>query len=406
MTLLLLVSVSGCGSPRPTPKPVQGTEAPPVITLWHYYQGSARRGLEQAVKNLNDSNPPYHLQLQYIPKADYYQMINQGQAADKGPDLFLVDQSQIPQLFVSGVIQPVDNTFTYSNYFQAAIAAVTFSGNILAVPKSINVPLLAYNKQLVAKAPSSFAELLKDAASNSSAFNSTTVGLSGDLSNLFLSGAWYAGFGGQFYNDSAQPTLDTPQVLNFLQGIVSLAALKAGSYDPVASRSMLLGGSVPFGLISSAELKQYQSSKTLAFSALPQPNMTTGATTASSPTGANYVQVEGFAVSANTKFAAAAAAAAAYLTSPQAVDLYSVPQGEFPAEPAAYTTGALQKSAVAQTIKNIASTGAGYPLDARTNLLLPILSQMIQAVIKGTAPIQAMQAGQIKANKAFGITSP
>lgn len=386
VVILGLLLLAGCGTPPQVNN--NGTAAPPVIALWHSYQGSALQGLQQAVDQLNKGNNAYQLQLVYVPQNQIVQQVTQAEAAGKGPDLFLVNQSEIPQLSTAKLIQPLDNEFDYNNYFQAAIQAVTYNGSVMAVPQSIDVPLMVTNQDLVKNPVTSLEQLIKTAGSYGG------QGLAGNLSNIFLSGALYSAYGGQFNTQNPQSAFTSPQTVSFLQEIAALRGIKGGTYDPATSSSMLAGGKTPFGLLDSSEVSIYKGmGKHLAFSQMVGPG---------GNSGKNYVSVNGFVVGANSAYAREAADAAAKLSLPSYMSLYAVSQGQYPANPSAYDQPPLSTQPDAQVVRNIAASGTGYPLDSRTNQLLQILSGSITDVLNGTDPNIAFQTAETSAAKVLG----
>lgn len=372
--IIITLVLAGCGSAI-----VKDSQtAPPVITLWHYYQGDAAKGLEQARQELRNTNPPYDLELVYMPSATFFTRLTQAQAAGKGPDLFLIDQQSIPAL--SGAIQPIDRYLDPNPYFQSAVQALSFNGSILAVPKAVRTPLLTYNKDLAPNPPAGWEQILDQAGKIT---QGRAVGIAGDLSNLFLTGSLYSAYGARFFTPDLRPDLDNAESQNFLRAVAGRPGL-AGLNDPQVSRNLIAGGATPFALIDSSEINAYKAlGKNLGFSAIPGPG---------GKEGKSYIRAEGFAVSSASNFPKEATAAAMYLTSPQAMNLYA--PTDFPAQPAAYEQKPLQDNPEAQLIKRLAANGLGYPQDTRSTTLMAIVSQMIKDTLSGADPAAATQAAQ------------
>lgn len=389
---LIFALLAGCGR-APQPQPQQGTPAPPVITLWHSCQGPALAGVEKAQQELAQTNPSFMLQLVYVPADQFFTRLAQAQAADKGPDLFLVPREKIPELFTAGEIQPLNRLFETGAYFPSAVQALSFNGSVMGVPESVTVPILAYNKDLSPNPPSSLEQMLTQAGKVA---KGTTPGLGGDLSDLFLTGGLFKAYGGSFYTPDQLPSLNSAGSIAFLQGIAALAGIKAGLYDPKASQALLAAGATPFGLLDSSQLSAYKSlGKNLGYAPIPGPG--------GKPLQ-NYVEAKGFVIAADTGFPKQAAAAAVFLSSPGVVTLYA--PGDYPAVTAAYEQKPLQADSNAQLVKSIAASGAGYPLDSRTNLLMPFLSQAVKDVLANTDPATAAQNAQNKAYPALGLKQP
>ena len=389
--ILMLSLLAGCGT---VPQPKLDS-ALPVITLWHSYQGEALKGLEKAVKGLSETNPPYSLQLVYVAQDSYYTKLTQAWAADKGPDALLISWEKLPELYSAGIIQPVDKLFDAKNYFSASLEALTLEGKLMAVPKSVRVPLLAINRDLSPANPVGLEQLVDSAAKLT---NNKGVGLSGDLSNLFLVSPLYSAYGGRYFSQDAWPTLNTSENVNFLGAISSLGGVRAGLFNPASSKELFASGTTPFGLLDSAELQAYRATgKNLAFSSVLGPG---------GKEGRSNIKAEGFAVSSNSRYAKEVVAAEVYLTSPAALALYSINQGEFPASPLSYDQPPLKDNPDAQLIKRIAAAGVGVSNDARTIALNPLISQMIKDVLAGAAPEQAAATAQEKSLKVFGFENP
>ncbi|HWJ03744.1 MAG TPA: hypothetical protein VNU93_08695, partial [Verrucomicrobiae bacterium] len=129
IALILVLSITGCGK-APEPR-VTGQPAPPVITLWHSYQGEARKGLEKAGSDLNAANSSFHLELVYIPANEYLTKFNQARVAEKGPDLLIVPADKIPELYTDMAIQPLDKFLDPGPYFKAGLEGLSFNGSLM-----------------------------------------------------------------------------------------------------------------------------------------------------------------------------------------------------------------------------------------------------------------------------------
>ncbi|HZW82668.1 MAG TPA: extracellular solute-binding protein, partial [Candidatus Deferrimicrobium sp.] len=282
--LILLLLLTGCAKPAQEAPTIP---APVVITLWHSYQGEAAKGLQQACQELAKSNPGYQLQVVYMPSDKYSLNLTRTFAAGKGPDIFLVNQNQLPDLYVEGYLQPLDNLYDAGKYFKASVEGLSFNGSVLAVPKNVRVPLLAYNRDLVPDQPQSLEQVL-DSANKIS--KGQGIGLAGDVSSPFLNGQVYSGYGGKIFASDQKPNLNSSESVAFLQEVAALAGVKAGTYDSSASMAMLGGGATPFALFDSGELNAYKGlGKNLGYTAIPGPG---------GKESKAYVQAEGFAISA------------------------------------------------------------------------------------------------------------
>ena len=385
LLLLTLLILTGCAK-APVAKKAS-TAAPPVITLWHSYQGASAQGLEKARRELEKSNPALQLQLVYMPADTFSALLTQARAAGKGPDLILVDQLQLQELYISGVIQPIQDYFDSSLFFKSAVQAVSYNGGVLAVPKSLKVPLLAYNKDLVPNPPSAWEQVLDQAGKVT---RGAGIGVGGDPSNLFLSSSLYTAFGARFWDTDQKPDLNNPEAQNFLRAVPPKVT---GFIDPQVTQGLIAAGATPFALFDSGELGTYKGmGKNLGFSGVPGPG---------GKEGKGFVRAEGFAVSSKSVFPREAVAVAVYLTSPAAMNLYA--PADFEAQIAAYDQKPLKDNAEAQLVKHLATVGVGYPIDSRTTTLLPIVSQMLKDTQAGTDAAAAAQAAQDKAQQALGL---
>lgn len=95
LLLALLVSVSGCGRPRPAqePRSAQGEPEPaPKLRLWAYEQGT-KRFFEKAVGLWNDENPDARIGLEFQPARSYAEMLELAFQSGDVPDFFVFSGS-------------------------------------------------------------------------------------------------------------------------------------------------------------------------------------------------------------------------------------------------------------------------------------------------------------------------
>jgi arabinogalactan oligomer / maltooligosaccharide transport system substrate-binding protein len=109
---------------------------------------------------------------------------------------------------------------TFSPFIETAVADNTQSGAVFGLPLNVNGVAMIYNKKLVPTAPENTDQMISMAKNITVTTNGkiTTAGLiyGVDSDGGYRYPAWLTGFGGQLFNASGAPDLDTQAATNAL----------------------------------------------------------------------------------------------------------------------------------------------------------------------------------------------
>lgn len=128
------------------------------LVFWSLFSGGDGDFMDQMIANYNGSGPTKQVQSIMLVWADYYTKLTTGVAADKGPDIGVSHASSLGTLVEEGVIQPITGYLDdlgvdlESSYSQASLDAVTFDGEIYAVPLDTHAEIMYFNTDILAEA--------------------------------------------------------------------------------------------------------------------------------------------------------------------------------------------------------------------------------------------------------------
>lgn len=128
------------------------------LVMWSLFSGGDGDFMTKMIEDYNGTNPTKQVQSIMLVWADYYTKLQTGVAADKGPDIGISHASSLPQLVEDGVIQPITpyleelGISLKDHYSQASIDAVTFDGEVYAVPLDTHAEIMYFNKDMLEKA--------------------------------------------------------------------------------------------------------------------------------------------------------------------------------------------------------------------------------------------------------------
>ncbi|MEP7379425.1 MAG: extracellular solute-binding protein [Chloroflexota bacterium] len=229
------------------------------LTLWHSYgsgAGTEVDALNQGLALVCAENPGLKVN---VVGLDFNSLFNvyQAQAADGDPDLFIAPNDSMWQLAEVPVIQNVKDQLDTSKFLQLAIdgssyTTTTSEAGIWQVPESLKAVALYFNKDKVATAPATTADLL------TAVQGGAKLGLLGGT-NIYHNFGWWGAFGGQLMDDSGKCIADQGGVADSMQFLADLqtagatfypayadmaADFKAGSLDMIVDGPWAAGGYV------------------------------------------------------------------------------------------------------------------------------------------------------------------
>lgn len=168
VTALSLAACSGAAEPDPTPTssstPLPSSSSPDPVSLDVHVYGDAStiRTYRTIADAYTSEHPEVTLDLTSDPDpVTAAQTVTSGLDAGTGPDVFLLDQYELPDLVASGRLQPVDTLLEdrglqFGDDYQR-VALTTFSANsgLQCMPAEMSPLVVYYNKSLVQQANTS-----------------------------------------------------------------------------------------------------------------------------------------------------------------------------------------------------------------------------------------------------------
>lgn len=257
----------------------------------------------------------------------------------QGPDLVVtLPQDRLGQLAAAGVVEPMDRYVTSkTDLDKTAVNAFTYQGKLLGIPMFAEAVGVVYNKKLVSKAPTTWAEFLKVAQANT---GNGKFGFLADLGNAYMNYGIISSYGGYVFKNNGG-TLNVKDV-----GLANAGADKASAFlndlrykynlvpegvDGGAAKSAFTDGRVAMFLTGPWDMADIKKAGIdYGIMQFPTPP---GATGKWSP----FVGVQGTLLSAYSKNKAAAAAFAKQMSSADAQIAFNKAGGRIPVSLAART---------------------------------------------------------------------
>ncbi len=315
-----------------------GNASAATITVWTHFGTSELQWLkDQAAAYAKASGNK--VDIVSVPFDNIPDKLIQSAPKGQGPDIIVtLPQDRLGQLAAAGVIEPMDKYVTSrSDYDKTALSAMTYQGKLFAIPMFAEAVAVVYNKKLVPKAPTSWAEFLKTAQALQTGGN---YGFLADLGNAYMNYGIVSAYGGYVFKNN-NGTLNVKDV-----GLSNAGADKASAFlndlrykynlvpegvsGDAASSAFTQGrlGMFLTGPWSMGDIKKAG----ISYGIIPFPTPP-GATGKWSP----FVGVQGTMMSAYSKNKAAAAAFAKRISSADAQVAFNKAGGRIPVSLAART---------------------------------------------------------------------
>ena len=172
LLITLIVSVGGCGSISKEEQEKTEAEQKEKLVIWAYYETQAQRsGLDELVKNFNQSQNQYEAEWEYIPMTGFVKGLSSAYTENKLPDMAILDNPDTPSLIQIGmfedITEQVKNWNLEEEYYPSILDTVKYEDRYYGLPLNCNSTALFYNKQMLEEAgvtpPSDWQEL-KEAA--------------------------------------------------------------------------------------------------------------------------------------------------------------------------------------------------------------------------------------------------
>lgn len=193
-----------------------GSNAPAAKTkvdFWYLWTGDGDTTLQNIAKEYNAKSDKYEVKCLSTPDQ---QKITAAISAGNGPDLTDDFNGSIGKLAAAGVMEPLDDYISKTNYdmadfVPAAIDSMKMDGKIYAMPCNINFSALYYNKTILkdagyTEAPKTLEEMYEMAVKTTKVNKDGTIDTLGfpDFPNVYYLGNFNIAAGGGWYTDDSK----------------------------------------------------------------------------------------------------------------------------------------------------------------------------------------------------------
>lgn len=315
-----------------------GNASAATLTVWTHFGTSELQWLkDQAAAYAKASGNK--VDIVSVPFDNIPDKLIQSAPKGQGPDIIVtLPQDRLGQLAAAGVIEPMDKYVTSrSDYDKTAVSAMTYQGKLFAIPMFAEAVAVVYNKKLVPKAPTTWAEFLKTAQALQTGGN---YGFLADLGNAYMNYGIVSAYGGYVFKNN-NGTLNVKDV-----GLSNAGADKASAFLNDLRYKYNL---VPEGVSGDAASSAFTQGRLGMFLTGPwsmgdikKAGINYGIIPFPTPPGATgkwspFVGVQGTMMSAYSKNKAAAAAFAKRISSADAQVAFNKAGGRIPVSLAART---------------------------------------------------------------------
>jgi multiple sugar transport system substrate-binding protein len=132
----------------------KASDSPSKVSFWYLWGGTEGEHVEALIAKFNASQDAYIVEGLSVPDQ---QKIQVAIASGDGPDVSDTFSSLTAAYAAKGILEPLDSYIKRDNYsiadfMESAIESTSYEGKIYALPISVNLMMLFYNKDLLAEA--------------------------------------------------------------------------------------------------------------------------------------------------------------------------------------------------------------------------------------------------------------
>ncbi|SEJ22412.1 carbohydrate ABC transporter substrate-binding protein, CUT1 family [Deinococcus reticulitermitis] len=193
-----------------------------TLTVWTHF-GDAELAWLQAQAKSYEAKTKNKVNIVSVPFGDITDKFIQSAPKGQGPDLIVTQaHDRIGQMAAAGVIEPMDKYVTSkTDLDRTALSAMTYQGKLFGLPMFAESVALIYNKKLVPKAPTTWAQFLSAAQAAQKGGN---LGFLMELNNAYLTYGFTSAYGGYVFKNNGG-TLNTKDI-----GLANAGAAKAAGF--------------------------------------------------------------------------------------------------------------------------------------------------------------------------------
>jgi arabinogalactan oligomer / maltooligosaccharide transport system substrate-binding protein len=199
--------------PPPSPDAV-------TVSIWHSWSDTEVVVLEDVLQAFQKVYAQVYFDLLYVPFDDLLRTFQAAAYRGAGPSILLAPAEWGPQLYDEGLVAAVDDLAVpafLERINPAALDGARYQGALIGLPHSIRNGVVMYrNRQIIAKAPATFSELVTAAKA---ATRGGRVGAYLER-GYFYSAGHLTGLGGRLMNEDGIPAFNDPKGLAWLNLLV------------------------------------------------------------------------------------------------------------------------------------------------------------------------------------------
>ncbi len=221
LAFAMSASVAGCAgnsansSATASGSPSTAAAAKTKVVFWYLWGGDEGKAVDAAVKSYNQQSDKYEVEALSVPDA---QKIMTAISAGNGPDVTDDFSTNVGKYAASGILEPLDSyaqktNFDFSDFIPASVAACRMDGKTYAIPISVNLEALYYNKTLLKQAgytepPKTMEEMYEMAVKTTKVNKDGTLDVCGfpDFPAVYYLSNFATAAGGGWYTPEGKPT--------------------------------------------------------------------------------------------------------------------------------------------------------------------------------------------------------
>ena len=175
-TLVFIIfagGISGCsmGSSRGEKQITENQKE--NLVIWSYYETEAQReGLDQMIRDFNQSQNEYNVSWEYVPMTVFAKGISSAYTENKLPDMVILDNPDTPSMIQLGMFEDITEQVADWNleeeYYSSILDTVKYQNKYYGIPFNCNSTALIYNKKMLEEAgasiPATWEEFKKTAS--------------------------------------------------------------------------------------------------------------------------------------------------------------------------------------------------------------------------------------------------
>jgi len=369
-------------------------DAQAKLVVWHSYRGLEKAAFEKVVAAFN-ARPDTKIKVDplAVPFDAFADKISAAVPRGKGPDVFIYAQDRMGGWVEAGnTVEPIDfyvDEALKGRFIPTTIEALTYRGNLYALPFNYKVIALIHNKKLLKTPPKTSAELVKVAQglTNKAAGK---FGLAWSYGDFYYVASLLNAFGGGVFDKATQPTMNSPANVKALELLVQWE--KAG-FMPAEPSSALITSLFNEGkaaIVFSGPWFLGEVASDIDYGVAPLPTLNEAGGKPMRP----WMTVEGVFVSAQSQHKDGAFEFVKYATGLEAGKVMALEGRQSPAVKAVYDDAKVAADPVLSAFRKQVEVAVPMPNVAEMTLMWSPATTALNKVNAGNSPKEAMDVAQ------------